>query len=119
MLTLELDVTQPAQVTAAVAQAHAHFGRLDVVLNNAGYSLVGTIEEASPAEVRALYDTNIFGTLAVIQAALPLLRAQGVETTISQIAERFTKFIHVVTAHGFALKLLLFVFTHTLAELGA
>jgi NAD(P)-dependent dehydrogenase (short-subunit alcohol dehydrogenase family) len=77
VLTLELDVTQPAQVTAAVAQAHAHFGRLDVVLNNAGYSLVGTIEEASVAEVRALYDTNIFGTLAVIQAALPLLRAQG------------------------------------------
>jgi NAD(P)-dependent dehydrogenase (short-subunit alcohol dehydrogenase family) len=48
-----------------------------VVLNNAGYSLVGTIEETSAADVRALYETNIFGTLAVIQAALPLLRAQG------------------------------------------
>ena len=77
VLTLALDVTQPDQVTAAVTQAHAHFGRLDVVLNNAGYSLVGTIEEASAADVRALYETNIFGTLAVIQAALPLLRAQG------------------------------------------
>jgi NADP-dependent 3-hydroxy acid dehydrogenase YdfG len=77
VLTLAMDVTQPDQVTAAVAQAHAHFGRLDVVLNNAGYSLVGTIEEASAADVRALYETNIFGTLAVIQAALPLLRAQG------------------------------------------
>lgn len=77
VLPLALDVTQPDQVTAAVAQAHAHFGRLDVVLNNAGYSLVGTIEEASAADVRALYETNIFGTLAVIQAALPLLRAQG------------------------------------------
>jgi NADP-dependent 3-hydroxy acid dehydrogenase YdfG len=77
VLPLALDVTQPAQVSAAVTQAHAHFGRLDVVLNNAGYSLVGTIEEASAADVRALYETNIFGTLAVIQAALPLLRAQG------------------------------------------
>lgn len=77
VLTLAMDVTQPDQVAAAVAQAHAHFGRLDVVLNNAGYSLVGTIEEASAADVRALYETNIFGTLAVIQAALPLLRAQG------------------------------------------
>jgi NADP-dependent 3-hydroxy acid dehydrogenase YdfG len=77
VLTLAMDVTQPNQVTAAVTQAHAHFGRLDVVLNNAGYSLVGTIEEASAADVRALYETNIFGTLAVIQAALPLLRAQG------------------------------------------
>lgn len=77
VLTLELDVTQPGQVKTAVAQAHAHFGRLDIVLNNAGYSLVGTIEEASASDVRALYETNIFGPLAVIQAALPLLREQG------------------------------------------
>lgn len=77
VLTLELDVTRPDQVKTAVEQAHAHFGRLDIVLNNAGYSLVGTIEEASANDVRALYETNIFGTLAVIQAALPLLRAQG------------------------------------------
>ncbi|MGI4820148.1 MAG: SDR family NAD(P)-dependent oxidoreductase [Janthinobacterium lividum] len=77
VITLALDVTQPDQVTAAVTQAHTHFGRLDVVLNNAGYSLVGTIEETSAADVRALYETNIFGTLAVIQAAVPLLRAQG------------------------------------------
>ncbi|HEX3933737.1 MAG TPA: SDR family NAD(P)-dependent oxidoreductase [Puia sp.] len=77
VLTLELDVTGPDQVRTAVAQAHAHFGRLDIVLNNAGYSLVGTIEEASANDVRALYETNIFGALAVIQAALPLLRKQG------------------------------------------
>jgi NADP-dependent 3-hydroxy acid dehydrogenase YdfG len=77
VLTLELDVTKPEQVKAAVAQAHAHFGRLDIVLNNAGYSLVGTIEEASAEDVRAMYETNIFGALSVIQAALPLLRAQG------------------------------------------
>ncbi|MDO7887279.1 SDR family NAD(P)-dependent oxidoreductase [Hymenobacter cheonanensis] len=77
VLPLELDVTKPEQVKAAIAQAHAHFGRLDIVLNNAGYSLVGTIEEASPDDLRALYETNVFGTVSVIQAALPLLRAQG------------------------------------------
>jgi len=77
VLTLELDVTKPDQAKAAVEQAHAHFGKLDIVLNNAGYSLVGTIEEASADDVRALYETNILGPIAVIQAALPLLRAQG------------------------------------------
>ncbi|UOE49113.1 SDR family NAD(P)-dependent oxidoreductase [Mucilaginibacter sp. SMC90] len=77
ILTLQLDVTNPDEVKAAVEQAHAHFGRLDIVLNNAGYSLVGTIEEGSADEVRALYETNIFGTLSVIKAALPLLRQQG------------------------------------------
>lgn len=77
VLTLELDVTNAAQAHAAVTTAHAHFGKLDIVLNNAGYSLVGTIEEASADDVRAMYETNIFGALAVIQAALPLLRKQG------------------------------------------
>ncbi len=77
VLTLELDVTKPTQVKIAIEQAFAHFGRLDIVCNNAGYSLVGTIEEASADEVRALYDTNIFGPLSVIKAVLPLLRKQG------------------------------------------
>jgi len=77
VLTLELDVTKPEQVKAAVQQAHAHFGKLDIVFNNAGYSLVGTIEEASADDIRAMYETNILGPVAVIQAALPLLRAQG------------------------------------------
>jgi NADP-dependent 3-hydroxy acid dehydrogenase YdfG len=77
VLTLALDVTNAEQVKSVVKEAHTHFGRLDIVLNNAGYSLVGTIEEASADDVKAMYETNIFGTLAVIQAALPLLRAQG------------------------------------------
>jgi NADP-dependent 3-hydroxy acid dehydrogenase YdfG len=77
VLTLELDVTKPDQVKTAVEQAHAHFGKLDIILNNAGYSLVGTIEEASADDVRALYETNILGAVSVIQAALPLLREQG------------------------------------------
>jgi NADP-dependent 3-hydroxy acid dehydrogenase YdfG len=77
VLPLELDVTRPEQVTKAMKQAHAHFGRIDVVLNNAGYGLVGTIEEAQTDEVKAMYETNIFGALSVIKAALPLLRQQG------------------------------------------
>lgn len=77
VLPLALDVTDADQTRHAVRQAHSHFGRLDVVLNNAGYSLVGTVEEASEADVRAVFDTNFFGTLRVIQAALPLLRQQG------------------------------------------
>lgn len=77
VLTLELDVTNHDQVKTVVAQAHEHFGSLDIVLNNAGYSLVGTIEEASADDVRALYETNVHGPLAVIKAALPILRKQG------------------------------------------
>jgi NAD(P)-dependent dehydrogenase (short-subunit alcohol dehydrogenase family) len=77
VLTIELDVTQAEQAKSAIAQAHAHFGKLDVVLNNVGYPLIATIEEASAEDVRALYETNIIGTLSVIQAALPLLREQG------------------------------------------
>jgi len=77
VLILELDVTKHEQVKQVVEQAFTHFGKLDIVFNNAGYSLVGTIEEASTDDVRALYETNIFGSLAVIKAALPLLREQG------------------------------------------
>lgn len=77
VLTLALDVTNAEQVKTTVQQAHAHFGRLDVVLNNAGYSLVSTIEEANADDIRALYETNILGPVAVIQAALPILRQQG------------------------------------------
>ena len=77
VLPLALDVTDADQVRGAIQQAHAHFGRLDVILNNAAYSLIGTVEEASEADVRALFEANYFGTLRVIQAALPLLRRQG------------------------------------------
>lgn len=77
VLTLALDVTLPEQVKEAVNKAHQHFGKLDIVLNNAGYSLVGTIEEAGADEIRALYETNILGPVSVIQAALPIMREQG------------------------------------------
>lgn len=77
VLPLALDVADPEQAQQVVAQAHAHFGRLDVLVNNAGYPLVGTVEEASEAEVRVLFETNFYGTLRVIKAALPLMRQQG------------------------------------------
>ncbi len=92
VLTLPLDVTNPEQVKSAVTKAHTHFGRLDIVMNNAGYSLVGTIEEARPEEIRALYDTNVHGAVSVIQAALPLLRKQkqghivGVSSNLGHVA---------------------------------
>jgi NAD(P)-dependent dehydrogenase (short-subunit alcohol dehydrogenase family) len=74
---ITLDVTNRADVDAAIAEAHARFGRLDVVINNAGYGLFGTIEEVSEAEARAQIETNLFGALWVTQAALPIMRAQG------------------------------------------
>jgi NAD(P)-dependent dehydrogenase (short-subunit alcohol dehydrogenase family) len=73
---LTLDVTDKAAVGATIAEAHSRFGRLDVVINNAGYGLFGTIEEVSEAEARAQLETNLFGALWVTQAALPIMRAQ-------------------------------------------
>jgi NAD(P)-dependent dehydrogenase (short-subunit alcohol dehydrogenase family) len=74
---IRLDVNDRDAVFAAVRQAHEHFGALDVVVNNAGYGQFGMVEEISEAEARAQFDTNVFGALFVIQAALPYLRAQG------------------------------------------
>jgi NAD(P)-dependent dehydrogenase (short-subunit alcohol dehydrogenase family) len=76
VLPLALDVTDKAAVDSAVAQAAAHFGRLDVVVNNAGYGHFGAIEEVTEAEARAQMETNLFGALWVTQAALPILRGQ-------------------------------------------
>ncbi|SHH41490.1 NADP-dependent 3-hydroxy acid dehydrogenase YdfG [Jatrophihabitans endophyticus] len=77
LLPLQLDVTDRAADFAAVAQAHEHFGRLDVVVNNAGYGQFGLVEELSEAELRDQLETNLFGAVWVTQAALPFLRAQG------------------------------------------
>jgi len=77
VLPLQLDVNERDAVFAAVAQAYDHFGRLDVVVNNAGFGQFGMIEEISEAEARAQFDTNVFGALFVTQAALPYLRQQG------------------------------------------
>jgi NAD(P)-dependent dehydrogenase (short-subunit alcohol dehydrogenase family) len=76
ILPLALDVTDKTAATAAVHRAQAAFGRLDVVVNNAGYGLFGMIEELTESEARAQIETNVFGALWVTQAALPVLRAQ-------------------------------------------
>jgi NAD(P)-dependent dehydrogenase (short-subunit alcohol dehydrogenase family) len=77
LLPLALDVTDRAAAFAAVATAHERFGRLDIIINNAGYGLFGAIEEVDEAQARAQLDTNLLGPLWVTQAALPILRAQG------------------------------------------
>jgi NAD(P)-dependent dehydrogenase (short-subunit alcohol dehydrogenase family) len=76
ILTIPLDVTDRVAVFAAVAQAHQHFGRLDVVVNNAGYGQFGMLEELTEAQFRAQLETNVFGAMWVTQAALPFLREQ-------------------------------------------
>ncbi|QKV79800.1 SDR family NAD(P)-dependent oxidoreductase [Amycolatopsis sp. Hca4] len=76
VLPLELDVTDKAAVFETVKRAAEHFGRLDVVVNNAGYAQIGAIEELTEAELRAQLETNLFGPLWVVQAVLPFLRDQ-------------------------------------------
>ena len=77
ILPVQLDVTDREAAFAAVRQAHVHFGRLDVVMNNAGYAHWAFVEEVTEAQARAQFDVNLFGALWVTQAAIPLLRAQG------------------------------------------
>jgi NAD(P)-dependent dehydrogenase (short-subunit alcohol dehydrogenase family) len=77
LLTVSLDVTDPAQAADAVAQAVERFGRIDVVVNNAGYADLAPVEEVSLEAFRAQVEAVFFGTVNVTKAALPLLRRQG------------------------------------------
>jgi NAD(P)-dependent dehydrogenase (short-subunit alcohol dehydrogenase family) len=72
-----LDVTRYEQIDAVVAAARERFGRIDVLVNNAGYGYQSAIEEGVEAEIRAQFDTNVFGLFAMTRAVLPLMRAQS------------------------------------------
>lgn len=90
--TLPLDVADPASVAAGVAAALRLAGRLDVVVNNAGYGGFGAFELATPAQVRVMYDVNVFGLMAVTRAVLPHFRAAraGLFLNVSSVGGRMT-----------------------------
>jgi len=74
---LKLDVTDKEACFEAIAKAKAHFGRIDVLINNAGYGHIGAIEELDEQEIRRQFDTNVFGLLWITQAIIPVMREQG------------------------------------------
>jgi NAD(P)-dependent dehydrogenase (short-subunit alcohol dehydrogenase family) len=92
VLAVALDVTEPAQVTAAVQQAEERFGGVDVLVNNAGYGYRGAVEEGDDADVRELFETHFFGSVAMIKAVLPGMRARrsGAIVNISSIGAQLT-----------------------------
>jgi NAD(P)-dependent dehydrogenase (short-subunit alcohol dehydrogenase family) len=75
-LALDLDVTKAAQIGAAVKAAEARFGGIDVLVNNAGYGYQASVEEGEDAEIRALFEANVFGLFALTRAVLPGMRAR-------------------------------------------
>ncbi|WP_353974712.1 SDR family NAD(P)-dependent oxidoreductase, partial [Staphylococcus aureus] len=75
-LAVSLDVTDQAQIDDAVAQAKPKFGRIDVLVNNAGYGYQASVEEGEESEIRAQFDANVFGLFALTRAVLPIMRAQ-------------------------------------------
>jgi NAD(P)-dependent dehydrogenase (short-subunit alcohol dehydrogenase family) len=76
LLAVPLDLRDEGQITAKVAEAVRHFGRIDVLVNNAGHGLLGAVEESTDEEVRNVFETNVFGLLRVTRAVLPYLRKQ-------------------------------------------
>jgi NAD(P)-dependent dehydrogenase (short-subunit alcohol dehydrogenase family) len=92
VLAVALDITKPEQVASAVHQAHERFADIDVLVNNAGYGYRAAIEEGDDAEIRALFETHFFGTVAMIKAVLPGMRARrsGAIVNISSIGATVT-----------------------------
>jgi NAD(P)-dependent dehydrogenase (short-subunit alcohol dehydrogenase family) len=77
LLPLEVSLTDEAQVDAAMAKTTEKFGRIDVVVNNAGYGILGAVEETSTEDIRAMFDVQLIGTWNVVRAVLPQMRAAG------------------------------------------
>ena len=121
LLAVALDVGDPNQVTAAVDAAITRFGRIDALINNAGRGLVGSVEETSDAEARAIFDVNVFGLLAVTRAVLPHMRAarSGLIVNLSSVGG-FVAWPGwgVYAATKFAVEALSEAMTHELAPLG-
>jgi NAD(P)-dependent dehydrogenase (short-subunit alcohol dehydrogenase family) len=121
LLAVELDVSSPEQVSAAVDAGIERFGRIDVLVNNAGRGLVGAVEETSDAEARAIFDVNVFGLLAVTRAVLPHMRSvrSGLVVNLSSVGG-FVAWPGwgVYAATKFAVEALSEAMTHELASLG-
>lgn len=77
VLTAPLDVTQAHHIAAVVALAESQFGAIDILVNNAGYGYLAAVEEGEDAEIRAMFETNVFGLAAVTRAVLPGMRVRG------------------------------------------
>lgn len=121
LLAVALDVHRPDQIQGAVEEGIARFGRIDVLVNNAGRGLLGAVEEATDEEVRAVFDVNVFGLLAVTRAVVPHLRAQrsGLVINLSSVGG----FVSgpgwgVYSSTKFAVEALSEAMTHELAPLG-
>ncbi|HYP98319.1 MAG TPA: oxidoreductase [Polyangiaceae bacterium] len=96
VLALQLDVTKPQEIHSAVASAIGRFGAIDVLVNNAGYSVVGALEETSEAELRAVFEAMFFGAVATTQALLPHMRERRAGTIV-----QITSVGGLITAPGF------------------
>lgn len=131
LLTLALDVTQPEQIKAAVQAAIQKFGRIDVLVNNAGYGCVGALEEISEKEIRNVFETNVFGLFEMTRAVLPYMRKQksGHILNLSSVAGMVaapgasiyaaTKFAVEGHSEGLAAEVAAFNIKVTLVEPGA
>jgi NAD(P)-dependent dehydrogenase (short-subunit alcohol dehydrogenase family) len=106
-LCIEADATNPEIVDSLVSHVLDRFGRIDVLVNNAGYGLQGAVEDVADAQIRALFETNFFGALDVTRAAIPLLRAQhsGHIINVSSVGGRLSMpLVGLYSASKFALE---------------
>ncbi len=106
-LKLPLDVTNPESIQSAVNATLEHFGRIDILLNNAGYAQVGAIEELSDIQIQNMYDVNVFGVIRMIRAIVPQMRKQnaGLIINMSSIAGKLVTPVNgIYSSSKFALE---------------